>query len=54
MRDEGGMTFGVWLGEEGVKNGRGRGYYGSGESYVFSFLLFSFGLGADVFCSCFV
>ena len=38
MRDEGGMTFGVWLGEEGVRNGRGRGYYGSGESYVFSFV----------------
>ena len=38
VRDEGGMTFGVWLGEEGVRNGRGRGYYGSGEAYVFVFV----------------
>ena len=46
MRDEGGMTFGVWLGEEGVRNGRGRGYYGSGESYVFfTFFVFVRGFG---------
>lgn len=37
VRDEGGMTFGVWLGEEGVRNGRGRGYYGSGESFLWKF-----------------
>ncbi|EDR03045.1 uncharacterized protein LACBIDRAFT_307603 [Laccaria bicolor S238N-H82] len=28
--DEGGMTFGVWLGEEAVRNERGRGCYGNG------------------------
>ncbi|KIJ95537.1 hypothetical protein K443DRAFT_682940 [Laccaria amethystina LaAM-08-1] len=37
VRDEGGMTFGVWLGEEGVRNGKGSGYYGSGESFLWKF-----------------
>ncbi|GLB45724.1 putative TLD-domain-containing protein [Lyophyllum shimeji] len=34
VKDAGDAVFGVWTGREGVRPSRGRGYYGSGESFL--------------------
>lgn len=34
VKDAGDAVFGVWMGEDGIHQSRGKGYYGSGETYV--------------------
>ncbi|KAG6827072.1 hypothetical protein H0H92_013325 [Tricholoma furcatifolium] len=38
VKDEGNGIFGVWMGKEGVHPSRGKGYYGSGDSFLWKYL----------------
>ncbi|KAG5637154.1 hypothetical protein H0H81_005598 [Sphagnurus paluster] len=37
IRDAGDGLFGVWMGKDGVRPSRGKGYYGSGESFLWKY-----------------
>lgn len=38
VKDAGDALFGLWMGEEGVHPSRGKGYYGSGESFMWKYV----------------
>ncbi|KAG5730069.1 hypothetical protein E4T56_gene1877 [Termitomyces sp. T112] len=38
IKDSGDALFGVWIGKEGVHPSRGKGYYGSGESFLWKYI----------------
>jgi hypothetical protein len=38
LKDDGDALFGVWMGEEGVHPSHGKGYYGSGESFMWKYV----------------
>jgi hypothetical protein len=38
VKDDGNALFGVWMGEEGVHPSHGKGYYESGESFVWKYV----------------
>jgi len=38
LKDAGDALFGVWMGEEGVRPSRGKGYYGSGECFMWKYV----------------
>jgi hypothetical protein len=37
VKDDGNALFGVWMGEEGVHPSHGKGYCGSGESFMWKY-----------------
>ncbi|KAG6889446.1 hypothetical protein C0992_005166 [Termitomyces sp. T32_za158] len=38
IKDAGDALFGAWMGKEGVHPSRGKGYYGSGESFLWKYV----------------
>ncbi|KAG6860808.1 hypothetical protein C0995_007388 [Termitomyces sp. Mi166 len=38
IKDAGDALFGAWMGKEGVHPSRGKGYYGSGESFLWKYI----------------
>ncbi|KAF9462777.1 TLD-domain-containing protein [Collybia nuda] len=38
VKDTGDAVFGVWMGEDGVHPSRGKGYYGSGETFMWKYV----------------
>jgi TLD len=38
LKDAGDALFGVWMGEEGLRPSRGKGYYGSGECFMWKYV----------------
>jgi TLD len=38
LKDAGDALFGVWMGEEGLHPSRGKGYYGSGECFMWNYV----------------
>ncbi|KAG6908494.1 hypothetical protein DXG01_004428 [Tephrocybe rancida] len=38
VKDSGDGLFGAWMGKEGVRPSRGKGYYGSGESFLWKYI----------------
>jgi hypothetical protein len=37
IKDSGDAVFGVWMGE-GIKHSKGKGYYGSGDSFMWRYV----------------